>query len=131
MPLLSYALFTPSCYPYSPSDESDNDLMPNPDDTWSPFAKRGELEALQPEEQERKVLLRESAREFGELIASLSKRKRLYILDSLPGNALNQLNGMRGWKEEVLLFKELAVQQGRLNIMKRMKRHFQRRMKKK
>lgn len=131
MPLLNYALFTFSGYLYSPSDESDNDLMPNPDDTRSPFAKRGELEALQPEEQERKVVLRESAREFDELIASLSKRERLYMLNSFPGHALNQLSSMRGWKEEVLSFKEVAIQQGRLNMRERMKRHFQRRMKKK
>lgn len=90
MPLFNYALFTPSGYPYSPSDESDNNHMSNPDDTLSPFAKRGELEALQPEGQERKKVLRGTARELREFIAPLSKRERLYMLNS-PPNMLSTL----------------------------------------
>lgn len=118
--------FTPSGYPYTQSDESDNDLIHNPDDDWTPFQKRKEIEESLPGEQERVKLLLENAENFGTEMAYLTRRERIYLLNALPGRILKKVALIRGWKEEVTEYKEACFHNGRMNIVEKMKRHMAR-----
>ena len=131
MPLLNYARFTPSGYPYNESDESDNDVIATPENDWSPFSKRREIENSSTEEIERREILTANAERVGKVLASLSQRERLYMLSALPGRTLNALTSIPGWDKEVQVFKETCFQRGRMNILERMRRYLLRRSRQK
>ena len=131
MPLLNYAQFTPSGYPYNESDESDNDVIATLENDWSPFSKRVEVESSSTEEIERREIPTNNAERMGKVSASLSQGERIYMLNALPGRTLNALTSIPVWDKKVQTFKETCFKRGRMNILERMRRHLLRRSRQK
>ena len=125
-PLRDYDKYTPSGYPLNSGEESDNDWLPARDPSWCAFERRGDIERSSPEEKEQKKLLEKRAKEAGEVLAQLSPRERQYMLASLPAYALESLKEIEGWTEEVHKFEQKVIHHGRVELINKMKRHFQR-----
>lgn len=126
MPLHDYSRCTPSGYPFHPSDESDEDMIVNTSDSWNPCQRRVDLEIHTPEEKERFEALKAGSKEFEAEMALLTRRERMYMLNSLPGRVLNRLSTIPGWKEDLKDFKEACFRNGRMAIVEKMKRHMAR-----